>query len=86
MDMSEIEDQARSQLMMIEQVYGLKITNREEVAKLIAGKVNHSRQVLTICSSLNSWVLLNKKRGEVIIPSSVLTRLFDMVDWQDKNA
>ncbi|HLB70192.1 MAG: hypothetical protein OIN88_04950 [Candidatus Methanoperedens sp.] len=66
--MNEIEEQARAQLMMIEQVYALKITNRDEVARLIAERVDNDRQVLTICTSLNSWVLLNKKKGNVVIP------------------
>ena len=77
--MNEIEEQARAQLMMIEQVYALKITNRDEVARLIAERVDNDRQVLTICTSLNSWVLLNKKKGNVVIPHEVLIRLFEAV-------
>ena len=84
--MNEIEDQARAQLMMIEQVYALKITNRDEVARLIAERVDNDRQVLTICTSLNSWVLLNKKKGNVVIPHEVLIRLFEAVEWQKKHA
>lgn len=84
--MDDIEEQAKAQLMMIEQVYDLKITNRDEVAKLIAANVDNSRQVLSICSSLNSWILLNKKRGDVIIPPEVLSRLFEMTGWQKKHA
>jgi len=84
--MNEIEEQARAQLMMIEQVYALKITNRDEVARLIAERVDNDRQVLTICTSLNSWVLLNKKKGNVVIPHEVLIRLFEAVEWQKKHA
>lgn len=84
--MSEIEERAKAQLMMIEQVYGLKITNRDEIAKLIASNVDNDRQVLTICSSLNSWILLNKKRGNVIIPREVLSRLFEAAEWQKRHA
>jgi len=84
--MSEIEERAKAQLMMIEQVYGIKLTNRDEVAKLIASNVDNDRQVLTICSSLNSWVLLNKKRGNVTIPQDVLFRLFETTEWQKKHA
>ncbi len=61
--MDEIVEQAKAHLMMIEQIYGLKIINRDEVAGLIAANVDNNRQVLTICSSLNSWILLNKKKG-----------------------
>lgn len=84
--MNEIFEQAKAQLMMIEHVYGLKIINREEVAELISANVDNSRQVLTICSSLNSWILLNKKKGEVKIPKDVLSRLFETTRWQKKNA
>lgn len=84
--MDEIEEQAKAQLMMIEQIYALKITNRDEVAKLIAENVDNSRQVLTICSSLNSWVFLNKKHGNVSIPKDVLSKLFEVSTWQKKHA
>jgi len=75
--MDEIFEQANAQLMMIEQIYGLKIINRDEVAGLIASNVNNNRQVLTICSSLNSWILLRKKKGDVVIPQEVLSRHFE---------
>jgi hypothetical protein len=53
--MNEIVEQAKAQLMMIEQIYGLKIINRDEVADLIASNVDNNRQVLTICSSLIAY-------------------------------
>ncbi len=84
--MNEIVEQAKAQMMMIEQIYGLKIINREEVAGLIAANVDNERQVLTICSSLNSWILLNKKKGDVVIPREVLSRLFETTKWQKKHA
>lgn len=84
--MDEIVEQAKAQLMMIEQIYGLKIINRDEVAGLIAANVDTNRQVLTICSSLNSWILLNKKKGDVVIPRDVLLRLFETTEWQRKHA
>jgi hypothetical protein len=84
--MNELEERAKAQLMMIEKVYALKITNRDEVAKLIASEVDNDRQVLTICTSLNYWVLLNKKKGNVTIPSEVLSQLFETTEWQKKHA
>lgn len=84
--MDEIIEQAKAQLMMIEQIYGLKIINRDEVAGLIAANVDSNRQVLTICSSLNSWILLNKKKEDVVIPRDVLLRLFETTEWQRKHA
>ncbi len=84
--MNEIVEQAKAQMMMIEQIYGLKIINRDEIAGLIAANVDNERQVLTICSSLNSWILLNKKKGDVAIPQEVLSRLFETTRWQRKHA
>ncbi len=83
---NEIVEQAKAQMMMIEQIYGLKIINRNEVAGLIAANVDNERQVLTICSSLNSWILLNKKKGDVVIPREVLSRLFETTKWQGEHA
>jgi len=84
--MDKIVKQAKAQLMMIEQIYDMKIINSDEVAGLIASNVDNSRHVLTICSSLNSWILLNKKRGDVVIPHEVLSRLFENTRWQGKHA
>ena len=84
--MDEIGEQAKAQLMMIEKIYGLKIINRDEVAGLIASNVDNNRQVLTICSSLNSWILLNKKKGNVVITEEVLSRIFETTKWQGKHA
>jgi len=84
--MDEIVEQAKAQLMMIEQIYDLKIINREEIAGLIASNVDNNRQVLTICSSLNSWIFLNNKKGDVLIPQDVLSRLFETIRWQGKHA
>ncbi len=86
MSMDEIEERAKAQLMMIEKIYALKITNRGEVAQLIAENVDNDRQVLTICTSLSSWVLLNKKQGNVVIPRDVLSHLFEVTEWQKKRA
>jgi hypothetical protein len=41
--MDEISEQAKAQLMMIEQIYDLKIINRDEVAGLIASNVDNYR-------------------------------------------
>ena len=84
--MDEIGEQAKAQLMMIEKIYDLKIINLDEAAGLIASNVDNNRQVLTICSSLNSWILLNKKKGDVVIPEDVLSRLFETTRWQEKHA
>jgi len=75
MSQKEIEDRALGQMMMIEKTYDVKIANREEVARRISKAVENPRQVLLICTSLNSWVAMNGLRGEITIPPSLLERL-----------
>jgi hypothetical protein len=75
--MRDQEERARSQLMAIELAYGIKIKNRDEAARIIADRVEDPRQVLSICTSLNSWVAVNKCQGEVAIPSKLLNSLLD---------
>ena len=84
--MDEILEKAKAQLMMIEKIYGLKNIDRDEVAGLIASNVDNNRQVLTVCSSLNSWILLNKKKGDIVVPHEVLSRLFETTRWQEKHS
>jgi hypothetical protein len=83
--MTELESLALAQLMAIEQIYGMKIENRNQIARLIGDRVGDKRQVLTICTALNSWVAANGRKV-VVIPQEVLEPLFKMIDWQSKNA
>lgn len=71
------EERARSQLMAIEQAYGIRIKNREEAARIIAERVDDPGQVLLACTSLNSWVAVTGCRGDVVIPSKLLDRLLE---------
>jgi hypothetical protein len=82
--MTELESQALAQLMAIEQIYGIKIENRDHIARLIGERAGDKRQVLTICTALNSWVAANG-RSVVSIPREVLEPLFKLIDWQSKN-
>jgi hypothetical protein len=75
--MRDQEERARSQLMAIELAYGIKIKNRDEAARIIADKVEDQRLVLSICTSLNSWVAVNRCQGEVAIPNKLLNSLLD---------
>ena len=83
--MNELESLCKAQLMAIEQIYKIEIKNRDDVARLIGETAGDKWQVLTICTSLNSWVAMNLE--EVIaIPSEVLKPLFQAIDWQSRNA
>jgi hypothetical protein len=66
--MDEIWERAMAQLGIIEHVYSIEIQNKEEIARLIAKHVTDKRQVLAICTSLNSWIAGNNVEGKVAIP------------------
>jgi hypothetical protein len=76
--MRKMEERAISQLIAIERVHAIKIQNKEDIARLISEKVNDSRQILEICSSLNLWVVMNKKEGDVTIPHEALESIFEL--------
>jgi hypothetical protein len=82
--MTELEAQAQSQLIAIEQIYGIRIENRDHIARQIGEKAGDRRQVLTICTALNSWVAANGRKA-LAIPQEVLEPLFFLIEWQGKN-
>jgi hypothetical protein len=73
--MDEIEERALVQLGIIEHAYTIKIQNKEEIARLIAERAEDKRQVLRICTSLNSWIAGNNIEDDVVIPSDLVLRL-----------
>lgn len=78
--MVDIEGQAKEQLKMIEDICSLKLTNRDEIAGIIASKVHDESQILAICASLSSWILMNGKSGDVVIPPEVISQLIDSAE------
>ncbi len=78
--MVDIEGQAKEQLKMIEDICALKLTNRDEIAGIIASKVHDESQILEICTSLSSWILMNGKSGDVVIPPEVISQIFDSAE------
>jgi hypothetical protein len=76
--MDEIEERALAQLGMIEQVYSVKIKNKDEAARFIARKAGSKRQVLAICTSLNAWIAGNNAVGDMTIPLNVLADLANL--------
>jgi hypothetical protein len=82
--MTELGNLAEAQLMAIEQIYGIKIENRDHISQLIGEKARDRRQVLTICTSLNFWVAKNGRKV-VVIPHEVLDPLFSLTDRRSRN-
>ncbi len=77
--MGEIEERTKAQLMVIEQSYSIDIQNKEEIACLIAEKVDDKRKVLMICTSINYWIAGNDLQGRVVIPRDLVLRLLKTV-------
>jgi hypothetical protein len=72
--METIKERAEMQLTAIEVAYSIEIQNKEDIAQLIAASVEDKMQVLTICTSINSWIAGNNISGGVMIPLTVVSK------------
>lgn len=59
MNREEAKSRAQALLNVIESMYGITIVNIEEVIETITGITVDEEKILSICSTLNSWVALN---------------------------
>lgn len=76
MNPEQAKDRARALLNVIETMYEIKIINVESVIEAITKKTLDENKILTICTSLNSWVAMNAVlKGEVEIPMEVVNEL-----------
>ncbi len=75
--MDEVERRMLAQLAVIEQVYGIKIQNRDDIILIASEKIDNPRQVLMICTSLKTWVAKNDKHGTVMIPEEVILSMIE---------
>jgi len=73
--MDEIRDRALAQMGMIEQIYSIKILNKEKIADLIAQNEVEGRQVLRICTGLNTWIAGRGSREDLMVPENVILGL-----------
>jgi hypothetical protein len=72
--MGGIEEIVKAELMVIEDVYELRIVNRDEAAALIASKLDSKARALRVCTAINTWISMNKKADAMVIPEEVLMR------------
>ena len=70
--MIDLADRAMSHLMAIEQVHGIRIENRQELARFIGSQAENEQRVLDICTSLNFLVAIRDFSGEFSIPFSII--------------
>lgn len=76
MNQEQAKARARALLDVIETTYEIRITNSEQVIEAITEKPLDEQRILTISTSLNSWVAMNPlDTGEVEIPVEVVNEL-----------
>ena len=66
-----------SHLSIIEASHGIRIKNREAIARIIAPSIKSDTQALSAGISLNNWVAVAGACGEVTVPESVIQRILD---------
>jgi len=77
--MQAIKERAEMQLRAIEMAYSIEILNKEDIAQLIATSVKDKMQVLTICTSINSWIASNNISDDVMIPLTVVSKFIESI-------
>ena len=68
-----------NQILVIEQVYSITILNKEDLVRWIIDVTASEADVITITTSLNSWVAMNGITGSVVIPKTIIDRIFELI-------
>ncbi len=79
MNPEQAKSEAKSQINVIETVYGIRITNSEEVIAALIERTLDAGEILTFCTALNSWVAMNALAGAVEIPLAVVHGLLEKI-------
>lgn len=66
-----------SHISMIEASHGIRIKNREAIARIIAPAIKSDTQALSVGISLNNWVAVAGAYGEVTVSESVIRTILD---------
>lgn len=70
-----IKDRITAHLETIEAVYGVKITNKMEVAGWISENTQDEKDALKLATALNTWVMMNNAGRGVKIPFNVVDQI-----------
>lgn len=62
-------------IRMIELQYQSRIINREEIVRRILFRTRDPVCILSIAFSLNSWVAVNGRPGDIEVPVAVIDRI-----------
>jgi len=68
-------EQVAAQLMMIETVHEIRLVNRDRHIDTIAGNAGDRRTASFVTAAINSWVAVNRIRGEIEIPGDVIRQI-----------
>ena len=61
-----------SQLQMIEQSYGISITNKDEICRAISRATRNRREILAVSLAINDWVAVHGTPGCPDIPEQTV--------------
>ena len=83
MNPEQAKARTRALLDVIENMYEIRITNSEQVIEAITEKTLDEQRILTISTSLNSWVAMNPMdTGKVEISVEVVNELICLTNHQ----
>jgi len=74
-----IHDVIDAQLETIEQVWGIRIPNRGQLRDWIAAETADPVEILSVTTSLNTWMALNQPEGSVQVSRSLCENIFGAV-------
>ena len=64
------------ELDLIEDVHQIKIINKEELVDVILKKAEESEyDVLQLCSVINLWIAQSRAKGDVEIPTEIISEI-----------
>jgi hypothetical protein len=63
------------QLMAIEQAWGIRIANRAQLRDWIAESLSDPVEILSLTTTLNTWMALNQPSGTVLVSRPLFERM-----------
>jgi len=71
------EAEILAHIRMIELQYQSRIVNRDQIARRILPRTHDPVCILSIAFSLNIWVAVNGRTGDIEVPVAVIDRILD---------
>ncbi|NTU99942.1 MAG: hypothetical protein HGA55_02320 [Methanoregulaceae archaeon] len=71
------EAEILAHIRMIEIQYQSRIVNREDIARRILSRTRDPVCILSIALSLNNWVAVTGRTGDIDVPVAIIDRITD---------